>query len=74
MARKQDPVSVFEAGKRGVRTIYNALSSDDPAIQLAGAKAAADAARRLPDLIGEELRARGDERRRTRSTDLAAIT
>ena len=74
MARKQDPATVFEAGKRGVRTIYYALGDENPAIQLAAARMAQEAARKLPDAISEELRLAGDQHRRTRAAELTALT
>jgi hypothetical protein len=64
MPRQNDPRKVFADGKRGVQTIYNALRTDDPAIQLAAARVAAEAASRLPDAISEELRNVGEQRRR----------
>jgi hypothetical protein len=71
MPRKNDPATVFAAGKRGVQTIYNALGDEDPAIQLAAARMAHEAARKLPDAISEELRAAGTARRQMRAAELA---
>ena len=64
MARKQDPMKAFEAGRRGIATLYNAFSDSDPAIQLAAARMAAEAANKLPLAIEEELRALGTAHRR----------
>ena len=74
MPRGADPATIFAAGKRGVQTIYNALGDEDPAIQLAAARLIAEAARKLPDAIGDELRKAGDQHRRVRAAELAGVT
>jgi hypothetical protein len=63
MSRKSDPAAVFAAGKRGVQTIYRALLDDDPAIQLAAARMAYEAATKLPAAIDDERRAVGERQR-----------
>ena len=54
-----DPVKTFEAGKRGVQTLYRAMLSEDPRIQLAAARLAHAASSELPGAIDEELRRAG---------------
>ena len=54
-----DPVKTFEAGKRGVQTLYRAMLSEDPRIQLAAARLAHAASTELPAAIDEELRRAG---------------
>ena len=54
-----DPVKTFEAGKRGVQTLYRAMLSEDPRIQLAAARLAHEASTELPAAIEEELRRAG---------------
>jgi hypothetical protein len=61
-----DPLTIFAAGKRGLATIYRALCSDNPAIQLAAARTLREAAARLPTAIENELTAFGDQHRRSR--------
>lgn len=66
MPRPKDPTKAFAAGTHGLAVIYRAILDPDPAVQLAAARMAAEAARRLPDAIDEELRALGNARRRRR--------
>ena len=54
-----DLVKTFEAGKRGVQTLYRAMLSEDPRIQLAAARVAQAASAELPAAIDEELRRAG---------------
>ena len=54
-----DPVKTFEAGKRGVQTLYRAMLSEDPRIQHAAARIVDQAAKQLPEAIDAELRATG---------------
>ena len=61
--KNTDPVVVFERGRRGMKTLVKALSSDRQEVQLAAARIVEQAAKQLPDAIDEELRRTGTEAR-----------